>query len=349
MPVEFRDYHGDFSDIVSLTERVWLPEYGGRIWFPMPDAGFLREKLSVESGALCPAAYEGDRLVGSVFSVPRTLTVKGRDYPVSMWTGFSVEESHRRLALPLIERLRKANEARGAAFGIGMVLDDKSSASYQFWTKYASSFPKSFRFMFNGGYLAKFLRPDAMARAGIMAWERIASRVFGPIVRGTPNAIDPNVRAYRPSDLDRCAELIDGMNKNVDWAMRWSREELAAQLGGPSYTTLVYERDGTVQGVVSCHSFPLQGRELIRCAFLDVWAHGDLNFAERTRFIGTWCEKLRTMGTDGVVAARSSTMPTGALVANLFLPGAQHFKIGVFPTKLAPDLEPPKSWSFEIT
>jgi hypothetical protein len=30
-------------------------------------------------------------------------------------------------------------------------------------------------------------------------------------------------------------------------------------------------------------------------------------------------------------------MPTGALVANLFLPGAQHFKIGIFPTKLAPD------------
>jgi Acetyltransferase (GNAT) domain len=347
--VEFRDYQGDFEDIVALTERVWLPEYGGRIWFPMPEAGFLREKLSPQSGALCPVAYEGERLVGSVFSVPRTLRVAGVDYPVSMWTGFSVEPQHRRLALPLIERLRRSNEARGIAFGIGMVLDDPTSASYQFWTKYAASFPKSFRFMFNGGYLAKFLRPDAMARAGIMAWERIASRMFGPIVRGTPNAIDPNVRDYRPSDLDRCAELIEDMTRTVDWAMRWSREELALQLGGPSFTTLVYERDGKVQGLISCHSFPLQGRERIRCAFLDLWAHDELNFAERARLVGALCTRLRTQGIDGVVAARSSTMPTGALVANLFLPGAQHFKIGVFPTKLAPNLTPPRSWSFEIT
>jgi hypothetical protein len=57
--VEFRDYQGDFEDIVALTARVWLPEYGGRIWFPMPEASFLREKLSAESGALCPAAYQG--------------------------------------------------------------------------------------------------------------------------------------------------------------------------------------------------------------------------------------------------------------------------------------------------
>ncbi len=347
--VEFRDYRGDFEDIVALTARVWLPEYGGRIWFPMPEAGFLREKLSAESGALCPAAYQGERLIGSVFSVPRTLRIKGIDYPVSMWTGFSVEQEHRRLALPLIERLRRANEARGVAFGIGMVLDDPTSASYQFWTKYAGAFPKSFRFMFNGGYLAKFLRPDAMARAGIMAWERIASRMFGPIVRGTPGRPDPNVRPYRPSDLDRCAELVEGMSHDIDWAMRWSPQELAVQLGGPSYTTLVHERDGKVQGLISCHSFPLQGREQIRCAFLDLWAHDELNFAERARLVGTLCDHLRARGIHGVIAARSSTMPTGALVANLFLPGAQHFKIGVFPTKLAPDLAPPKSWSFEIT
>ena len=32
--------------------------------------------------------------------------------------------------------------------------------------------------------------------------------------------------------------------------MRWSPEELSAQLGGPSYTTLVHERDGKVQGLM---------------------------------------------------------------------------------------------------
>jgi hypothetical protein len=348
-PVELREYSGDYDDLVALAERVWIPEYGGRIWFPMPEASFLREKLAPVQGGICSVACAEGRLVGSVFSIPRVLRVNGTDFPVSMWTGFSVEPEYRRSALPLIERLRRANEARGIAFGIGMVLDDPTSASYQFWTKYSAAFPKSFRLLFSGGYLVKFLRPDAMARAGIAAWERVASRTIGPVLRLTLSGNDPNVRRYRSSDLERCAEMIERMSANVDWAMRWSPRELQAQLESRSFTTLVYERDDKVQGLVNYHSFPLRGRELIRCAFVDLWAHDDMNFAERVRLIGHLCARLRREGNHGVVVARSATTPTSALVANLFVPGAQHFRIGIFPTKLTPDLAPPRTWSFEIT
>jgi hypothetical protein len=348
-PVEFREYSGDFEDIVDLAARVWIPEYGGRIWFPLPEPAFLRAKLAPETGAQCPVAYDGTRLVANVVSVPRFLRVQGKLHRVSMYTGYSVEPAHRRLALPMIERLRRTNEARGDSFGIGMVLDDPTSASYQFWTKYAQAFPKSFRLMFRGGYLAKFLRPDALARAGIMAWERLASRVIGPVLRLTPSGYDANVRPYRPSDLQRCGEILELTSAGIDWVMHWPPDQLAAQLGGPEFTTFVYERDGKVEGMINCHSFPLHGREVIRCAYIDLWAHDDLNFAERVRLVGHLCAYLRANGVHGVIAARSATMPTSALLANLFVPGAQHFQIGIFPTKLTPDLSPPKTWSFEIT
>ena len=39
---------------------------------------------------------------------------------------------------------------------------------------------------------------------------------------------------------------------------------------GSSSTSLVYERDGTVQALVNVHSFTMQGREPIRCAIIDV-------------------------------------------------------------------------------
>ena len=51
-----------------------------------------------------------------------------------------------------------------------------------------------------------------------------------------------------------------------------------------------------MQGLVNCHSFPLQGREIIRCGFLDLWAHDDLNFAERARLVGISCRHLRDNG-----------------------------------------------------
>ena len=347
--VDIREYNGDFEDFVELARRVWIPEYGGRIWFPLPEASFLRDKLAKVTRGACLVAYENGRLVGSVFSVPRTLRIKGVPYPATMWTGFSVEPGNRRVALPLIERLRRLNEARGIAFGIGMVLDDPTSASFQFWTKYADAFPKSFRFVFDGGYLAKFIRPDVVARAGIMAWERIASRISGPLLRLVPNRPDPNIRPYRTSDLDRCAEMIEIQSRHLDWAMEWERDELEYQLGGRTFTTFVYERDGKVQGMVNSHSFPLHGREIIRAGFLDIWAHDDLNFAERARLIGHLLRYLRETDVHALVVARSSSVPYDALIANFFVPGAQHFRIGIFPTKLAPDLPAPKTWSFEIT
>ena len=60
--------------------------------------------------------------------------------------------------------------------------------------------------MFNGGYLAKFLRPDVVARAGIVAWSGSQAVYRGPLLRLVPNSPDPNIRAYRTSDLDRCAK-----------------------------------------------------------------------------------------------------------------------------------------------
>src|SRR5215213_10474020 len=111
--LEIRDYQGDFGDVYELACRVWTREYGGKTWFPLPEADFWREKLAPGTGAVGLLAYDGSRLVGSVFSVPRRMRIEGAEYPVAMCTGLTVEPSRSRVALPLIERLRRANEDIG--------------------------------------------------------------------------------------------------------------------------------------------------------------------------------------------------------------------------------------------
>src|SRR5712691_4568329 len=347
--IEIQEYHGDFEDLAELAHRVWVAEYGGKNWFPLPDAAFLRGRLGPQSGALCPVAYNGTKLVGSVFSVPHSLRVGGRVFPISLYTGFTVDPDHRRLALPLIERLRRDNEERGVAFGIGMVLDDPTSPSYRFWTKYAQTFPQSFRFLFRGGYWAKFLAPHAMARAGVEAWERVASRAFGPLLRFTPHGYDPHVRPYRAGDLERCAQMLDEAAVGFDWAMVWQPKQLSSQLENPAYQTLVFERDGRVEGMVNYHCFSLHGRETVRAALVDLWADDDLTGAQRVRLLSHLCTDLRARGVHAVAAPRSAMMPSAAFVANLFLPASQHFVIGAFLTPRTVPLSPPKTWSLEIT
>jgi hypothetical protein len=269
---------------------------------------------------------------------------------VALCTGFTVAPEHRRLALPLIERLRRAGAERGVAFGIGMVLDNPKSASYRFWTKYADAFPQNFRFVFEGGYWAKFLSPHVLARAAIEGWERTASRAFGPLLRLTPYRYDKNVRSYgAPEDLEQCVQILEKTCASFDWAMSWQPEQLSAQLENPAYTTLVLERNGKIRGMVNSHCTSLQGRELIRAAMIDLWADDDMTYGERVRLLSHLCAHLRDQDIHAVVTPRSAMTPRAALLANLFIPAAQRFRIGVFPTRESISFTPPKKWNLEIT
>jgi hypothetical protein len=346
--IEIRDYRGDFEDIVEFVRRVWLREYHGKIWIPIPDVTFLRWRLSPKSGALSLVAYEGTKLVGSVFSFPHSLRVGDTVFPIGISTGFTVDNAHRGVALALVQRLRQDNEERGIAFGFGMVLDDPTSASSRFWTKYAQTFPQNFRLVFRSGFWAKFLAPHALAPAAIKTWERVANQALGPLLRFTPYKQDPHVRPYRAGDLERCAQILEKSTAGFDWAMAWQPEQLSAQLENPAYQTLVFERDGQVQGMVNYHCMSMHGRELIQAAMIDLWADDGLGFTDRVRFLSHLCTHLAERGVHAVIAPRSAMMPTAAFVANLFMPAPQGFHIGAFSTPHSVPLSPPKTWDLTI-
>jgi hypothetical protein len=347
--IEIRDYCGDFEDVTEFTRRVWAPEYGGKIWAPIADMAFLSWRLGPRSGAVCPVAYDGTKIVGTIFSVPHPLRIAGSVLPVSLSTMFTVDPDHRRVTLPLIERLRRHNEERGIALTTGLVLGDPRSISYQFWTKYAETFPQNFRFLFRGSFLAKFLSPRVLARAGINAWERLASRALGPLLRLTPHRYDSRVRPYRAADLERCVQILEKASSDFDWALVWPPEQFSYLLENPTSGTLVFERDGYVQGLVHYHLLLLQGREPVQAAMIDLWADDNLTGAQRVRFVSHLCQHLRERDVHLVAAPRSAMQPTAALVANLFIPMPEHFHIGVFLTRGRVAPAPPKTWSMVLT
>jgi len=346
--IEIRDYQGDFNDLAEFGRRVWTEKYGGKTWFPVPDPAFMRWRVAPERGGFNPVAYKSGEIVGSVFSFPHALRIGDAVFPVAISTGFTVDESQPGVALALIQRLRQGSEERGFALGIGMVLDDPTSYSYRFWTKYAETFPQNFQIVFKGGFWAKFLEPHALARAGITAFERIANRTLGPLLRFTPHKCDPHVRPYRAGDLDRCVQMLEKSTASFDWAMAWQPEQLSAQLENSEYQTLVFEREGRVQGMVNYHCIPMQGRELIQSAMIDLWADEDLSFADRVRLLSHLCTQLAERGVHAVIAPRSAMMPAGAFVANLFMPAPQGFFIGVFSTSRSVPPSPPRTWDLMV-
>jgi hypothetical protein len=349
LAVEIRSYCGDFEDVAELMRRVWLPEYCGKLWVPIPDAEYLRWRFGPESKAVCSVAYEGTKLVGTIFSAPSPLRVSGSVYPASLSSVFTVDPDHRRMALPLVQHLRRCNEERGIAITTGMVLGDTTSISYRFWTKYAESFPENFRFLFRGSYLAKFLSPQIMAQSGIRAWERMVSRALGPLLGAIPYGHDQHVRPYRNEDLERCVQILEEASAGIDFALVWPREELSYLLANPTSGTLVFEREGRVLGLAHYHLLMMQGRDPVPSALLDLWADDHLSSADRRRFVGHLCHYLREAGVHAMVVPRCAMIPQAAFLANLFVPVSDDFYVGVHMTPGGVSPSTPRSWSFVLT
>jgi hypothetical protein len=347
--IEIREYTGDFEDLVEFTQQVWVGEYFGRTWIPVPVAAFLRGRFAPQSEAICLVAYQGTKLVGSIASVPQLMRIGGKVHPIAMFTWLTVDPQQRRVALPLIERLRRMNEERGIDLALGMVIDEPQSASFRFWKKYAEAFPHNFRFIFRGGYWGKMLAPSVLAKAGIEAWERVANRALGPFISFLPFGADARVRAYRPSDFERCLQMLQKSAAGFDWATEWRPAHLSYQLSIPEYQTFVFEADGQVKGMIACTGFPMLGREPIRAATINLWADDGLSGLERIRFLSHVCTRLRESGVHAVVAGRSGMMPAGAFLANLFVPASQRFHLGVFPTARDVPLSTPGTYSLELT
>jgi hypothetical protein len=347
--VEIRSYCGDFEDVAELMRRVWIPEYQGRIWVPIPDPEYLRWRFGPASNSVCSAAYDGGKLVGTIFSAPSPLRIAGAVHPASLSSVFTVDPEYRRFALPLVQDLRRRNEERGIEIATGMVLGDTTSPSYRFWTKYAETFPENFRFLFRGSYLAKFLSPRVMAQSGIRAWERIASRASGPLLGAIPYGRHQNVRPYRAGDLERCVEVLDKAQADVEFALVWPREDLSYMMANPTSGTLVFERQNRVMGLAHYHLLMMQGRDPVLAALLDLWADDGLDGKDRRRFVAHLCHHLRDAGVHALVAPRCAMTPQSALLANLFVPVSDDFYIGVHMIPGGAGPAKPRSWSVVVT
>jgi len=346
--IEIQDYCGDFEDFNEFRNRVWLSQYAQKMWLTVPDASFFRWHLGPQSDALCHVAYDGSKLVGGVFSIPYSLRIGSAIHPIALASGFTVDPDYPRLALPLIERLRRRDAERGISFGLSTVFRDAKTASHRFWSKYAQAFPHNFRFLFPIGYWAKWLAPDVLAQAGIQPWERMAGRALRPLLPLTPFGPDPNVRAYRPTDLDQCAQILDKASARLDWAMLLTRMQLARQLENPAGETWVFERDGSIQAMVNLQCVTMLGRERIRSAVIALWADDDFSGMQRARLLGHICHHLRQIGVHLVVAQRCAMMPASAFVANLFAPIPAPWYLGAVLTPAAPPLTLPRTWGLLV-
>ncbi len=342
---EIREYDGDFEDVAELAGRAFSAFYGGITLFVLWDAAFLRWQLRGDTPALLPAAYDGSRLVGTLFSIPHSLRIGSTILPIGICSWLAVAPEYQRsgLAVRLTEALRQSQDERGLVCSLVMSMGDPPLRK-----RYIKTHPQNFCHLFKFGLWVKVLAPGTWAQASVEAWMRLMSRAFGSVFRLIPQPYHPNVRPYRAEDLEACALLLEKATAKHDWALLWPMQRLGTQLESPVSRTLVLDRDGRLQGFVNYHFIVVQGRKPVRAAMIDLWADDNLSAMQRIRFLGHVCQELRARNVELVFAPRCAMMPVAAFAANLFFPTPRQFHLGSIFTKNALPPSPPRSWSLLV-
>ena len=124
------------------------------------------------------AAYQGTKIVGSIFSIPCSLRIGSAVRTVPIITGFAVDPDHRRAAVPLVERIRRLHAEREIAFGIGGFGGSRSSASrLQFLDEILARISAEISFLFQTGHWFD-TGPRRHGAGQHHPWERLASNTL---------------------------------------------------------------------------------------------------------------------------------------------------------------------------
>jgi hypothetical protein len=348
--IEIRSYRGDFEDVAELARRIWMHAYQDKAWFPLWDAAFFRWQFGGQSGAPCLVAYDNGIVVGSLLSMPHTLRIGSLLLPVSLssWLLADPDYRHARVSPRLLEAFHQQHREQGLAFSLGPFIGDPTSIAHRFWARAQKNHPRNFRVLYSFGMWVKVLAPRRVAAGALRGWERLAISSLGPLLRLTPSGPSRDVRLYSGADLEPCLRLLERASARLDWALVWSREQLARQLDPARSRTLVLERNGQVQGMVNYHSLRIQGARSMHAALIDLWADDDLTIAQRIRLLSHVCNDMRERDVELAIAMRSSAMPAAAFGANLFLPTAADAHMIVLYPRSDISLSPPRSWSLVL-
>ena len=322
--LEVRTYEGNADELSRFVGSVWRATYAGKMPLPIWDAAYFDWQLlwrPASNRPACIAAYDGDRLVGTLLGEEFRFRWFDREHLGTQGSWLSVDPEYRRAGVAglMLKELKRRHIERGADFQIGYGYEgSRLSLGPKFWGKY----PKDTIVPKKLGFWARVLNYKAVADWELNRLEGIGARTLGWWQRGAARwSPDPQVRPYTPPDLPACLELTHGLLDKVQAGINWERDRLAHQLDYKGYpVTLVHQTDGHVDGFVNYHVLDYLGRTTIRVAMIDLLAVNELPAPAARGLMKTALRKMHDDNVALCLMLRTPCFPAGVLLRTGFIP-----------------------------
>ncbi len=319
--ISIETFRGDLEGLEAMAISSYRDEYGIESFPNLYKPSYLRflfDRIPDKSHLI--AAYRGDEIVSFFANLPRKYHYQGNVY---------------RGVLSCILVTRKEYLRKGVALAIiAEALKVNSRFNYDFATMYFETGHRSTKMikklkeagnpvewvkkMYVVGRVLDLERVSVCE--GIRKWESALIRVVGAAKQPRPKKSEA-VREYGPGDIDDCLSLLNGYKDKAGLALVWDRGELAWELDYPDVSkTLVYEKDGRVQGLINWVYHDHLGKTKERWAWINHVAWPGLSGRERLDFINSFLLYLKGLDCVGAIEWTKKYYPMDALYRSRFFP-----------------------------
>ena len=323
--IEIEAFKGDLEGLEKMAHIAWRDEYGIESFPNFYRPAFLRYVFDrIEDKNHLMAAYRGDEIVSFMANLPRLYSVDGKTYKgvYSCLLVTRKELLRKGIAQALIDKALDLNKT--AQYDLSIYALEGGHRSTQLIKKLEAT-GNPVRWLRRNYVIARVLDlKQAAASEGLKGWEKAAIRIIGA-ERKPKKRDDVPMREYRPEDLPRCLDLLNRYADKIRLALVWNKEELAVELDYPDVSqTVVYEKNGKVEGLINFIYHDHLGNTKERWAWINHVAYHALSNRERRHFVGAFLCYIQDAGCLGAVEWVRKYYPMEPLYRNRFFPYFRH-------------------------
>lgn len=319
--VSIEPFRGDLEGLEKMAHSSWRDEYGLLSFPNLYRPAFLRFLFGrLEHRDHLIAAYRDGEILCFLANVPHRFHYRG-SVRQGVWSGLLVSRKEwlrKGLAAAVINEAIRVNEQYRYEFALATFETGHRSTLV---LKKLQAEGRRVERMKRLRVVARILDLRRVAKSeGIKGWEKAAIKVIGGDRKPARSAAKA-VREYRETELDECLSLFNSYAEKIQLARVWEREELGWELAYPDVSqTLVYEKDGRVQGAINflCHDH--LGKVKERWAWINHVAFSSLTPLEQVSFVQGFLNHIRDRGCIGAIEWTKNYYSLGPFYRAHFFP-----------------------------
>jgi GNAT superfamily N-acetyltransferase len=321
--VSIEPFRGDLENLERMAHLSWRDEYGAASFpnFYRPDfLRFLFDRIPQAEKDHLIAAYRGDEIVAFLANLPQRFHFRGKIYRAiySCLLVTRKEFLRQGMAIALIQEALRTN--RKYNYDFSLLTLETGHRSTKLMDKFKGE-GQRLEWVRKTNVIARILDLGRVGYSeGLKGWEKAAIKLLGSH-RPPKKTPDVALRKYKPADVDQCLALVDRYKETVTLALAWDKKDLGWELDYPGVSeTLVYEKEGRVQGMINFIRHEHLGKTKEPWAWINHVAYPDLSGGERYEFVQAFLKNIQEAGFVGTIEWNRKYYPLRPFYRSRFFP-----------------------------